>query len=165
MRRLLLIRHGKAAPAAPDRDDFTRPLSAAGEQEVAAVAGRLAGSAWVPECLIASTAPRALATAAMLAERLAGMPLIADETLYLAGSETLRQALARHGGDYRTLAVVGHNPGLTLFVRELAGIRLDDLPTAGIVGIGFDSGSWQQLGTGRLDYFDAPLWPQMRGRT
>lgn len=165
MRRLLLIRHGKAAPAAPDRDDFTRPLSAAGEREVAAVADRLAGSAWVPECMVTSTAPRALATAVMLAERLSGTTLISEDALYLAGSETLRQALAQYGNDYRTLALVGHNPGLTLLARELARIRLDDLPTAGIVGIGFDSGSWQNLGVGRLDYFDAPLWPQMQGRT
>lgn len=129
------------------------------------MAGRLAGSAWVPECMVTSTAPRALATAAMLAKRLGGTTLISEDALYLAGSETLRQALAQYGDDYRTLALVGHNPGLTLLARELAGIRLDDLPTAGIVGIGFASGSWQNLGVGRLDYFDAPLWPQMQGRT
>ncbi|NLO80923.1 MAG: hypothetical protein GX093_11600 [Xanthomonadaceae bacterium] len=157
MKQLILMRHGHAAPARPGQSDFDRPLSPGGEREVAIVAERLAGLGWQPERIIASAAPRAQATAAILASYLGRPPLLLDQELYLAGSDVLRHALLRYGGDSRTIALIGHNPGMTQLVRELAQVGLDDLPTAGVAAIEFPGPDWEALGEGRLRHFDAPL--------
>lgn len=157
MKRLILMRHGNAAPALRGQSDFERPLSSGGEREALIVAERLSAAGWVPEQIVTSAAPRALATAAILARTFDHPALVAEDELYLAGGALLQQAVLRHGGDSRTVALVGHNPGMTLLIRELAEVGLDDLPTAGVAGIEFDSLSWDALGEGRLRYFDAPL--------
>lgn len=157
MKRLLLIRHGHAVPGSAERGDFERILSPSGEREVATVADRLAKSRWLPQSIVTSSAPRAQATATILARRLALPRPQVEGSLYLAGRDALLQSVARHGGDSTILAIVAHNPGLTQLVRELANVRLDDLPTAGIAGIAFDSDAWNGLADGVLEYFDAPL--------
>lgn len=160
MKRMLLIRHGHAAPAAGGQSDFERELSPSGEQEVAIVAERLLALDWQLQRIITSAAPRAQATADILAQYLGQPQLISDQALYLASSEGLRQALLRHAGDSRTIALVGHNPGMTQLVRELAQVSLDDLPTAGVAAVEFPSSAWDALGEGQLRHFDAPLLPQ-----
>lgn len=157
MKRLILMRHGHALPALSDRPDFERPLSGGGERDAQLVAERLSAAGWVPERIVASAAPRSLATATILARTMGEPALIVEDELYLAGGDLLRQAILRHGGDSRTIALVGHNPGMTRLIRDLAEVYLDDLPTAGIAGIEFDGLSWRALGEGRLRYFDAPL--------
>lgn len=157
MKRLLLIRHGHAVPGSADRGDFERTLSPSGEEEVGVVADRLAESRWLPQSIVTSSAPRAKATAQILARRLALPQPSTESSLYLAGRDALLQSIDRYGGDRSVLAVVAHNPGLTQLVRDLANVRLDDLPTAGIAGITFDHDTWSELADGVLEYFDAPL--------
>lgn len=163
MKRLILIRHGHATPATDERADFERQLSPAGEREVESVAERLASSGCRPEAVIASSAPRALATANRLARHLEGVAVVADGGLYLAGPEMLLAAVAALAEPaQQTVALVAHNPGLTLLVRELAAVALGDLPTAGIAGIRFESDRWDALRAGELCYFDTPLNPPSR---
>lgn len=157
MKRLILMRHGHALPALGERADFERPLSGRGERDAQLVAERLLAAGWIPERIVASAAPRALATANILARAMSEPALVVEDELYLAGGDLLRRAILRHGGDSQTIALVGHNPGMTLLIRDLAEIYLDDLPTAGVAGIEFEGLSWRALGEGRLGYFDAPL--------
>lgn len=159
MKQLLLMRHGHAAPALQGQSDFERALSPSGEQEVAIVAERLAHLGWQLERIIVSAAPRAQATATILAAHFDQPVLVADQELYLASSSALQQALLRYGGDSRTIALVGHNPGMTQLVRELAQVGLDELPTAGVAAIEFPGSTWEALGEGQLRHFDAPLLP------
>lgn len=157
MKRLVLIRHGHALPATHGQSDRERPLSPDGERDVMLVADRLAESEWRPQRIVSSAAPRALASAAIVARRLGMAPAVAEDVLYLASRGILRQAILRHGEEFGSIAIVGHNPGLTELVRDLAEVRLDELPTAGVAGIEFAGSSWRSLGEGRLGYFDAPL--------
>lgn len=157
MKRLILIRHGHALPAAPGHSDLERALSPAGEREIKLIADRLASSDWLPQRIVSSAAPRAFTSAKILASRLGLAKVIAEEGLYLANCDVLRQAIQRHGEDLGSIAIVGHNPGMTQLIRDLAQVRLDDLPTAGIAGIEFSGNSWSSLAEGELVYFDAPL--------
>jgi phosphohistidine phosphatase len=156
-KRLILIRHGNARPASDERSDFERPLSGWGEQEARVVGERLAHSAWIPQLIITSSAPRALATARVVAGCLREPPLIADPALFLASPEALRRGIARHADDQQSVAVVAHNPGLSYLVRDLSDAELDALPTAGVVGIAFEADDWGSLAGGWLGYFDSPL--------
>jgi broad specificity phosphatase PhoE len=80
-RRLYLIRHGEAAPAAkdgPGADPWAAPLTPRGRAQVADLAEGLAGLGL--DLLVSSTVPRAVETAAILARR-TGLAPVADEGL------------------------------------------------------------------------------------
>ncbi|WP_291295735.1 histidine phosphatase family protein [Elioraea sp.] len=81
MRRLFLLRHGEAAPAAqdgPSADPWVAPLTPRGRAQVADLAEALAALSL--DLIVTSTVPRALETAAILAHRTALTP-IADDGL------------------------------------------------------------------------------------
>lgn len=157
MKRLVLFRHGHALQATHRQSDLERPLSPAGVREANLVAERLASSEWRPQRIISSPAPRALASAEILARQLDLAPPLVDDALYLASSAVLREAILRHGDGYDSIAIVGHNPGLTQLVRDLAQVRADELPTAAVAGVEFAGNTWDSLDEGQLEYFDAPL--------
>jgi phosphohistidine phosphatase len=116
-RELVLIRHGEAAPLRGAAADFDRPLTGAGRQYAARSAAMLAAEPVPPTLLLYSTAARAAATAALVAEALA-LPAAALrplEALYLATPRRLEALLAEHAGDAACVAIVGHNPGLSEF--------------------------------------------------
>ena len=41
--------------------------------------------------------------------------------------------------------IVGHNPGLTNIINKLTNLKLDNLPTSGIVIIVFDVDNWKNI--------------------
>ncbi len=66
--------------------------------------------------------------------------------LYSASPPTIRAAIQRLHGGAEVLMVVGHNPSISDFGRELArGRAHDHLPTAGYWRVPFDSAGWQLL--------------------
>ncbi|MGQ0444426.1 MAG: SixA phosphatase family protein, partial [Beijerinckiaceae bacterium] len=78
-------------------------------------------------CLV-STARRARETFNMILRELPRQPAWEFEaSLYNAGVDTLRELLAQAPGWVKTLAIVGHNPGLGEFARAAAllGARMD----------------------------------------
>lgn len=161
MKRLTLIRHGHAQPPVGGQSDFVRELSERGVGEAERVAARAARQLSAPDLILASSAPRAHRTAQIAAKSWAYPPtgLAVLPELYLADVPTLLAAIARRGGDAVHLAVVGHNPGLSELGRLLAELRLDELPTAGVLTLEFDRGDWSlgQGAEGRAIYFDHPL--------
>ena len=46
---------------------------------------------------------------------------------------------------YNKAIIVGHNPGLTNIVNKLTNLKLDNLPTSGIVIIVFDVDNWKKI--------------------
>jgi phosphohistidine phosphatase len=56
-----------------------------------------------------------------------------------------------------SVLLFGHNPALTALVNHLSDFSLDNLPTAGVVAIGFDT-SWVDITTksGRKLFFEYP---------
>lgn len=116
-RRITFLRHGHADDGSPD---FDRTLSSAG-RDAATRAGRaLARAAALPDLILTSAAPRALATAELAAQA-AGYagPLRVEQSLYLASSSTCRSALQALPAEVLGVWLVGHNPGLSELAQEL----------------------------------------------
>ena len=148
MPELILMRHAAALPAAIDGIDFERPLSARGRAAAAQAARRLETAGVPLERLLYSPARRTRETAAIVARELAlhSSMLEAVPELYAAVPKTLREVIVRCHAGAMTLMVVGHNPGVSEFGRELAGsLPHDSLATAGFWRVPFDGGGWQQL--------------------
>lgn len=165
MRRLILFRHGEAQRPA-GVNDRERALTPAGRVEVRLAAGYLVRGGLVPDFAAVSPATRTRETWAELSALLdRDVPVLSEQRLYNAGTETVLDVIRDTGDEVEAAMVVGHNPGLQDAAMFLAGsgdgaaaMRLArGLPTAGFAILSFQ-GSWAEIGAGtmRLDRFVVP---------
>ncbi len=118
-KRLILLRHAKAAEAG---SDFDRPLTGNGVT-AAATAGRwLAEHHHIPDHVVVSPARRAVQTWASAAAELNASPApVTDDRIYANTVEDLLEVLGQAPASAETVVLVGHNPS----IAELAA-ALDD---------------------------------------
>jgi phosphohistidine phosphatase len=160
-RLLTLIRHAEASSQrAPGRRDFDRPLTPAGERDVVEIAARLSRLGLSPDRLAASTARRAQMTADAVADAI-GFPrarIDRVEALYMASHRQLRAEVEATDDRVGHLALVGHNPGLSLLWGWLAADDGAELPTCGVARLALEIDAWAAAyeGCARLVAFDAP---------
>jgi phosphohistidine phosphatase SixA len=124
---LILLRHGEALM---DPDDFARPLSDNGQQQITALQGKKSRLP-KPHRILVSDAKRARSTASIL---VAGDPMLSCidfiPTLYLAEVSDLKACLSNaalknpHQDPSSTFWVIGHNPGLSDLACELSKAHL-----------------------------------------
>ncbi len=160
MKRLTIVRHAKSSWNHPDLSDFDRPLNKRGERNAPEMGRRLADRGESVDHMITSPAVRALTTAGMIADAL-GHPrskIALDDGLYGASaSETLR--IVKNCDDQvERLMIFGHNPGLTDFAELMTGVRIENVPTSGVVIVDLAVDRWAdvELGSGELVDFDYP---------
>lgn len=160
MLRLILFRHGKSSWDDPAGDDFSRPLAPRGLRSVPEMGRRLARRGQLPELIVSSTAVRALSTARAVAREIGYREegIVASSDLYLASPDTILAVIHRVPASARTLMVVGHNPGLTELANMLGDVRLDNMPTAGMLCAEFDVQEWGsiELARSRFAWYDYP---------
>jgi phosphohistidine phosphatase len=166
MKRLLLLRHAKAVPAAQPLADIGRPLAERGERDAQRMGARLRQHQRPPARILTSPAARALQTAQLVATAFDQPPevILLEPRLYLAEPAALATVIADQDSTLESLLLVGHNPGLTELVHELSpSFTIDDLPTGAVVVLEYPSGvTWTQLeaSEGRLAYYDFPKNPR-----
>lgn len=166
MRRLLLLRHGKA-----DRHsaggDRARPLTRRGEEDALRVGQFLRELGVIPDLAVASNARRAKQT---LEKVLAAFPdhvtHLIENTIYLASPDHLLDILRQTPDKVTTLLAVGHNPGFSELAVSLAGdgnaseisALRSKFPTAALAILDFDTDEWASVGRGaaRLNRFVTP---------
>jgi phosphohistidine phosphatase len=141
-RRVTLLRHGHADD---NPDDFARPLNATGRAAAARAGEALARVGWAPAYVLASSAPRALATAE-LAMKACGYrgEIRAERALYLASDGQCRAALRQAPPHAANVLLVGHNPGLTRLARDLCDYE-GDLAPGQFASIELDLDAWSEL--------------------
>ncbi|MEO2068363.1 MAG: histidine phosphatase family protein [Desulfurobacteriaceae bacterium] len=117
VRRIFLIRHAKAEKRENwKEDDCKRPLTEKGIKEFREFSKWLAGILPEDLTIISSPCERSLKTAKILAENL-GIDVIVDEKLSPdAEPEDYLKVIKKHKGN---LALVGHEPDLSLFLNEI----------------------------------------------
>jgi phosphohistidine phosphatase len=136
---LYFLRHGKAGEyRAGDPTDDARELTDVGVAEL-----RAAGPLWRrlnlrPDLVISSPLPRALQTAALLAEGvgLAREPIADDRLRPGADWGEMARALTTDR-DARRVMFVGHEPDLSAAVAVLTGARAVRLRSGGVVCVEF----------------------------
>ncbi len=160
--RLILIRHAKSSWSDPDADDHDRVLNKRGHKSAKAVGGWMAERDYVPETVLCSDAARTRETAALILPQLRPAPkLRLSSALYHAAPDTIVELIAQQ--DVKTLAVIGHNPGIGMLANALVDRlpdhpRFDDYPTCATTVMDFDVGLWRSIGPrkGRLLDFVVP---------
>lgn len=120
-RRLVLIRHARAAGGAVDVD---RPLTADGAEQAAAIGPWLEQAGLVPDRVLVSPARRAAQTWAAAAPAAAERPTI-EPRIYDNTVDALLAAIRAAPDDVATLALVGHNPSIGELARALGDGQAD----------------------------------------
>ena len=160
MKRLLIIRHAKSSWDYPELSDFERPLNKRGKSDLPDMAQRLHDTGLPIDQFLSSPANRALTTAIGHANSygIEKADIIQDRRLFHASSHSIRQVISETNNRVNSLAVFGHNPGLTDLVNDLSDFNLWNLPTCAICVIDFEIDSWSQITTskGKKIYYDYP---------
>ncbi|MEV7417825.1 histidine phosphatase family protein [Streptomyces sp. NPDC089919] len=122
VRRLVLLRHAKSAwpDGVPDHD---RPLAPRGRRDAPAAGRLLRELDCVPDLVVCSTARRARETWELAAEELGipvPVPVRHDDRVYAAAPAALTRVLREVDPALRTVALVGHNPGMEELADALA---------------------------------------------
>lgn len=158
MKTLYLCRHAKSdwSTALPDHE---RPLNERGLQSVPVMAEVWKQSSELPSYWVSSSAERALRTAQLLAaEAEPDITIHVNHELYLADIKTWLEVIASLPESEESVALFGHNPGITHAVNYLSGSNIENIPTCGLVKMSFEVPNWNLISknTGLLDWFEYP---------
>lgn len=145
--RLILIRHAKSSWDDPYDDDHARVLNKRGRASAQAIGTWLVERGYVPEVLLCSDAARTRETAALALPETT--PVLSHQ-LYHASPDTILALVKKQTA--RTVAVIGHNPGLGLLANALVKEapehrRFSDYPTCATTVIDFADAVAPQAGT------------------
>lgn len=157
--KLWLVRHAKSDWNSAAASDFERPLNARGERDGPRMAHWLAGQTDPAGWIWTSDAARALATTRFVTRGFAtaNPEAVPEHRLYLATASGILDVIRGTPPDQTTVAVVGHNPGMTELLNRLTGsVVTDNLPTFGIARL--EVGPWAELAfeSAVLDFWTSP---------
>lgn len=160
MKTVYLIRHAKSSWSNPDLKDFERPLNSRGERDAKMMAKQLKEKVKSFDLVLSSTAVRAKETSGILFsdKHLHADDIQFEKDLYHASAKKIRKFIAETSDDLKNLVIVAHNPGLTELANEFSNVKIDNIPTTGILAIEFDIKKWEKIlkEEGSLLFFDYP---------
>jgi phosphohistidine phosphatase len=169
MKRLFLLRHGKAVPAGGGSGDFDRTLMLSGMQEGALMARYIGARGYRIGLILCSAAARAAQTAELVQQQIHA-PVVLRDNLYMADAPRLIAAVRGASAQIASLMIVGHNRGMEDCAVALADAPLgraeqarheaeeEGFPTCALAVLDFDVGRWRDVreGGGRLIDFMRP---------
>lgn len=160
MKSVIIIRHAKSSWDNIGESDFDRPLNERGKEDAPRMAKRLLEREVSIDAFISSSAKRARKTAALFIKEFNGdkEDILLVPELYLAGPDAFFDAIAKAPATAKTIALFGHNPGITEFANDLTDVRIDDMPTCAIFAVKADIKEWTEFREAEKQYwfFDYP---------
>lgn len=156
MLRLLLLRHAKS-DWPEGVDDVDRPLTLRGAAQARDAGAYIREHGLIPDRAIVSIAQRTRETWDAVVSSWTETPSVAFESdVYAASARRLLQVVREHGGEARSLLLVGHNPGVHDLVATLSAER-DRIPlayptaTLAVLELPVDGWSEVDAGTARVE--------------
>lgn len=154
---LYLIRHSIAENISIDKKDFDRELTSEGKSVIAKTSQAWKNYIDQLDIVLSSPLTRAVQTAEIISSNLqANQNLIKDNNLG-TGSRTSDLIELLNSLEYENVAVVGHQPDLSIHVNNFCGTGIFNLvfPPAALAKIEFDNSI--KYGRGKLVYFIPPI--------
>jgi phosphohistidine phosphatase len=165
---LTLFRHAKSGWDDAVARDFDRPLNARGEKAAVLMGTWVKRNGVTFDHVVASPAVRVIDTIDQFVKG-TGERIDAtwDRRIYLASSATLMDVLRDQSDEYKSIMMVGHNPGMEDLVFDivpddgsspLRDVVWEKYPTAAIARLELDIDSWADIDRkcGRLTLFIRP---------
>lgn len=155
---LFLIRHAKSSWSNPNLSDFERPLNKRGISNAPLMGQRIRKYGLHLEKIITSPAERAKETSKLIAKEINYEPqgIDLESDLYHASREVFIKILSKQQN--KTVAMVGHNPGIQGFSFWLSSEPIINFPTCGVIHIYFSLDNWTQISknSGKVIRFEYP---------
>jgi phosphohistidine phosphatase len=141
-------------------NDIDRPLKDRGKNDSREMSKRMTNKKIIPELIISSPAERALQTAVLFAKYLGikEESIKVDDRLYLADPIDIVKVISSAPNEINSLAIFGHNPGITDLANSIGNISIDNVPTCGLLVFDFSVDHWNEINFRNLSsqYFDYP---------
>ena len=150
MKTLLIMRHAKTQPDAPN-GDHARVLTGRGHRDAKTIGLYISELVGTPDAIVTSDAKRALETAELVATSCRfTAPLTIEPDVYGADASELASIVRRFPDTANCVLLVGHNPGMYDLIGLLSdsNVLVDRLPTAGIARLEHDSDQWSNFSPG-----------------
>lgn len=162
MKNITLIRHAKSSWDHPDLPDIDRPLGPRGLRDAPVMADFLHKKNPNIDLWLTSPSERTKATAKFFqaAFGLDESAVLTLEELYHASADQLLGIVRGISATVSTVAIFGHNPGLTDFANLLChdADYIENIPTCAIVGISFPVNDWRmvKIKSSKREFFYLP---------
>jgi phosphohistidine phosphatase len=161
MKKLILIRHGKAEDPVSGITDLERSLTPKGKIISRMMARQLRDTEKSALTLITSPAFRAFETAMIFAVELGIDPekvLVSNDIYYKMNLRHLTSIVSDSKDKRDTIVLFGHNPSFTEIADSLSVDGCDFMPKSGVLCISFKAGSWAEIKrkSGKIEYYFKP---------
>ena len=144
MKRLVLIRHGKAEDLLSGGDDHSRQLTSKGREQATGLGRHLfQEKKWWPDLCLVSDAKRAMETHDLMFSNMPGVSTKHQfrSELYQCRVRDLEELVWGQEDSLGCLMMVGHNPTFSDFASNLLG-ALVELKTGEALGLESQNLSW-----------------------
>lgn len=132
MKKVIIIRHAKSSWSDFGLSDFDRPLDKRGQHDAPNMASRLRKLGHIPDVIFSSDALRAKTTAGYFAKEF-NVALKEIKKLYHGLPEEYLNIINSTSEEFGTVALFGHNPGITIIANSIKKGCTDNVPTCGII--------------------------------
>ncbi|MDA9154289.1 histidine phosphatase family protein [Gammaproteobacteria bacterium] len=151
MKNLFLLRHAKSSWSDPSMADFHRPLSKRGISNALLLSKYISQHQIIFDLILLSPSERTQATLDLIITEKEYLPKKIQEVIYHAEAPTLLELIKDQDNLKKNILVIGHNPGLHLFIEYLTKTSIKKFPTCSFVKFSnFDS--WKDLDANILDF-------------
>jgi phosphohistidine phosphatase len=160
MKTLILVRHAKSDWKAAYEDDFDRPLNERGKRDALNMAERVHQKGIRIQRIVTSPARRARKTARAFSDRYEkdSVATVEIPELYLADAIDISGVVGNLPDHADTIALFGHNPGITVYANAQGVVRIDEMPTCSVLALSADVEHWADFDRAekRFLFFDRP---------
>jgi phosphohistidine phosphatase len=140
MIQLFLFRHAKTEEAGLLGLDFKRNLKERGKSDAKKISQYLDEHHKHPQLVLCSTANRTMQTCEIYLQTVDFQGEVVHlENLYHASSSGILDIIKEHQGSHERIMVIGHNMGISQLANMLCTSGCEELPTAGVAIIQFES--------------------------
>jgi phosphohistidine phosphatase len=148
MKKIILVRHGKAEDPASGISDYERSLTQKGKIISRLMAKKLRETVKSPVSIITSPAFRAIETALIFALEFEVEPekITLNSGIYFKMNLRHLADILNHAGEKSdTVILFGHNPAFTEIANSLCKEGCDFMPKSAVVVISFDIAAWSEI--------------------
>lgn len=114
----------------------------------------------VPELIIVSDAKRTQETWKLVSPVFPDAKTLFTEELFLASAEKIIKIISQVDSFIDCIMIIGHNPGITEALCELANVRVDNTPTSGIGCISCQINNFEKI-TDSGNYLEYFIYPKI----
>ena len=150
MKNIIIVRHAKSSWSDFNLSDFNRPLDKRGIHDAPLMAQKLKDCGYIPDHIFTSDAVRAKTTAQSF-QSLFNVPMTEVHSLYHGDPEDYMDVLRGLNEDFGTVALFGHNPGITYLANMISPGITDNIPTCGIIIAKYKGHDWHMVNWQDLD--------------